>query len=251
MKLYLDAGHGGNDPGACANGLKEKDLTLEAVLAIGKRLEAAGVQVVYSRKTDVDAGEVFSRGKKAAGCDYFLSIHFNAGGGIGSEIYCNCRETIGATEAKLRDAIMPYVGHRKIASRRYDSGAFVPRTVGSTAPHRFAETVNAQDYYGVLRGCWAAGVSGDLLEIAFIDNAKNINAYLNNKAKVWDGIASAICEAFKITAAPVQPDPVPEKAKLYVPTASPCTYSDAATLCAVMQETANKLGNITVTMQEV
>lgn len=232
MKLYLDAGHGGDDPGACANGLKEKDLTLEAVLQIGKRLEAAGVQVVYSRKTDVNAGEVFSRGKKAAGCDYFLSIHFNAGGGVGSEIYCNCRETIGATEAKLRDAISPYVGHRKIASRRYDNGAFVPRTVGSTAPHRFAETINAQDYYGVLRGCWAAGVSGDLLEIAFIDNAKNLNAYLDNKAKVWDGIASAICDAFKIAAVPVQPEPVPSGTQLFTLTTSPASTGDIKNLKA-------------------
>lgn len=232
MKLYLDAGHGGNDPGACANGLKEKDLTLEAALEIGKRLEAAGVQVVYSRKMDVNAGEVFSRGKKAAGCDYFLSIHFNAGGGIGSEIYCNCRETIGATEAKLRDAIMPYVGHRKIASRRYDNGAFVPRTVGSTAPHRFDETINAQDYYGVLRGCWAVGVSGDLLEIAFIDNSENINAYLGNKAKVWDGIASAICDAFKIAAVPVQPEPVPSGTQLFTLTTSPASTGDIKNLKA-------------------
>lgn len=232
MKIYLDAGHGGNDPGACANGLKEKDLTLEAVLEIGKRLEAAGVQVVYSRKADVNAGEVFSRGKKSAGCDYFLSIHFNAGGGIGSEIYCNCRETIGATEAKLRDAIAPYVGHRKISSRRYDNGAFVPRTVGSTAPHRFAETINAQDYYGVLRGCWAAGVSGDLLEIAFIDNAKNLNAYLDNKAKMWDGIASAICDAFKIAAVPVQPEPVPSGTQLFTLTTSPASTGDIKNLKA-------------------
>lgn len=196
MKIYLDAGHGGNDPGACANGLKEKDLTLDAARGIGRRLEAAGVQVVYSRKTDVNAGEVSARGRAAKGCDYFLSLHFNAGGGSGSEIYCNCRETMGTTEALLRDALKPLVGYRKIASRRYDSGAFVSRTVVNSPPYRFVDTVNATDYYGVLRGCWSAGVSGDLLEIAFIDNAININAYLDHKVEVWDGIARAICEAF-------------------------------------------------------
>ena len=29
MKLYLDPGHGGSDPGAVGNGLREKDITLD------------------------------------------------------------------------------------------------------------------------------------------------------------------------------------------------------------------------------
>ena len=234
MKIYLDAGHGGNDPGACANGLKEKDLTLEAALEVGKRLEAAGMQVVYSRRTDVNAGEVSARGRAARGCGYFLSLHFNAGGGSGSEIYCNCRETMGATEALLREALRPLVGHRRIASRRYDSGAFVPRTVADKPPYRFTGTVSAADYYGVLRGCWSVGVSGDLLEIAFIDNPANIKAYLEHKAQVWDAIAGAICAAFQVEApAPKAPDPdVP----LYRVSVGPVSGGDKKAVEALAKE---------------
>lgn len=236
MKIYLDAGHGGNDPGACANGLREKDLTLEAVLEIGRRLERAGVQVIYSRKTDVNAGEVSARGRAALGCDYFLSIHFNAGGGSGSEIYCNCRETIGATEVLLRDALKPLVGHRKIASRRLSTGGTVVREVADRPPYRFVGTVIDTDYYGVLRGCWSAGVSGDLLEIAFIDNLANITAYQKHKKEVWDAVAAAICEAFN--AAPPAPEVPAPDVPLYRLTVGPVSGGDKKALEAMAKEMA-------------
>lgn len=234
MKICLDAGHGGKDPGACANGVKEKDLALEAVLAVGAKLEHAGVEVIYTRKTDTAAGEVTARGKRAKGCDYFLSIHFNAGGGYGSEVYCNCKEAQGKTEALLRDALHPLTGWRKIASKRYDNGAVISRNVGGAPSYRFASTLPAADYFGVLRGCWSAGVSGDLLEIAFVDNVDNLNAYLNNKEAVWTAIAEAICKAFGVT--PVAPSPAPAGAKLYTPDITPMTYGDRVTVETALKE---------------
>ena len=33
MKIFINPGHGGNDPGACGNGLREADVALN----IGKR----------------------------------------------------------------------------------------------------------------------------------------------------------------------------------------------------------------------
>ena len=39
FKVVLDAGHGGKDPGAVKNGVKEKDVVLDVVLKIGKILE--------------------------------------------------------------------------------------------------------------------------------------------------------------------------------------------------------------------
>lgn len=85
-KVWIDAGHGGKDPGAVANGIQEKDIALKVSLGIKERLEAGyeDVQVFLSRSTDVFL-ELRDRTAKAnaAGADILVSIHCNAGGGKG------------------------------------------------------------------------------------------------------------------------------------------------------------------------
>lgn len=89
MKLFIDPGHGGHDPGATANGLVEKELTL----AIGLALEAdfkgyQGITTRLSRRIDRSM-TLKERSDEANwwGADYFISIHINAGGGQGFESY--------------------------------------------------------------------------------------------------------------------------------------------------------------------
>ena len=54
MLIVLDAGHGGKDPGANANGLLEKDITLELALKVGSYLKANyNCDVNYTRDKDV------------------------------------------------------------------------------------------------------------------------------------------------------------------------------------------------------
>ena len=51
--IILDAGHGGEDPGAVgSNGVYEKDLNLQIAFEIGKALEEKGYIVVYTRTED-------------------------------------------------------------------------------------------------------------------------------------------------------------------------------------------------------
>lgn len=77
--VVLDAGHGGHDPGAAANGVREKDINLKAILQLGEMLESQGIDVRYTRKTDVylKLGErtAFANDNKA---NVFVSIHCNA-----------------------------------------------------------------------------------------------------------------------------------------------------------------------------
>ena len=50
--VILDAGHGGKDPGALANGLEEKELTLEIVMKLKAELEDRGYEVILTRSDD-------------------------------------------------------------------------------------------------------------------------------------------------------------------------------------------------------
>lgn len=78
--IVIDAGHGGNDPGAVSGTVKEKDITLALALKLGKQLAALeNTKVIYTRETDV-AVELHNRPKKANTCkaDLFISIHCNA-----------------------------------------------------------------------------------------------------------------------------------------------------------------------------
>lgn len=79
-KVVLDAGHGGNDPGAIGkNGLKEKDANLDIVKRLSAFLKDSGVQVVLTRSSDkfIPLSTRVSIANKS-GADLFISIHSNA-----------------------------------------------------------------------------------------------------------------------------------------------------------------------------
>ena len=79
--VYLDAGHGGYDPGASYFGISEKSLTLAIQSRVKGKLESEGYQVVTTRTSDtyVDLTDR-SRAANASESDIFVSIHINASG---------------------------------------------------------------------------------------------------------------------------------------------------------------------------
>ncbi len=77
--VVLDAGHGGANPGAVYNGRQEKDDTLALTLAVGRILEANGIDVYYTRTSDIyEAPTQKALEGNAVGADYFVSIHRNS-----------------------------------------------------------------------------------------------------------------------------------------------------------------------------
>lgn len=85
--IVIDAGHGGDFPGAVYNGVKEKDINLKIALKLGALLEKElpDVKIVYTRKTDKALGKTLKEDLTAraniandAGGDFFISIHANA-----------------------------------------------------------------------------------------------------------------------------------------------------------------------------
>ena len=78
--IMLDAGHGGaRDPGAVYEGRQEKDDNLRLVLAVGEILSDRGIDVEYTRTTDVYETP-YEKAMKAnnAGVYFFVSIHRNS-----------------------------------------------------------------------------------------------------------------------------------------------------------------------------
>ena len=79
--IVVDAGHGGQDPGAVHNGLREKDIVLDVSLRLEAKLKAAGANVIMTRR-----GDTFpTLSERAAlanrsNADIFVSVHTNAAG---------------------------------------------------------------------------------------------------------------------------------------------------------------------------
>lgn len=77
--VVIDAGHGGNNPGAVYDGRLEKNDALALALAVGRILEESSVRVYYTRTGDVYESPVQKVMEgNAVGADYFVSIHRNA-----------------------------------------------------------------------------------------------------------------------------------------------------------------------------
>lgn len=83
VKIILDAGHGGDDPGASGNGIIEKDLNLAITLYMYDRLMELGIPVKITRTTDetLSPTERVNRVMNAWGSDpnvILISNHINA-----------------------------------------------------------------------------------------------------------------------------------------------------------------------------
>jgi len=116
LKVCIDPGHGGYDPGAVGNGLKEKDITLEIAMQLRSMLLFNGIEVVMTRDGDYapghvendQNGELWARVKiaKEAKADLFVSVHINAGGGTGVEVLVI---GTGGRAETVAEKVLPYL----------------------------------------------------------------------------------------------------------------------------------------------
>lgn len=86
VKIVLDAGHGGSDPGASGNGIVEKEYALKIADYLNKRFNELGVNTTLIRSMDetVTPNERVNRILNAYGNSpdvLVISNHLNAGGG--------------------------------------------------------------------------------------------------------------------------------------------------------------------------
>ncbi len=196
--IVIDAGHGGEDPGALAhNGKQEKDLTLAAALELRRQLEATGrYRVHLTRSTDkfIKLQDRVAIGRKNGG-DLFISLHADSidkPGVSGASIYTLSNKASDAQTAKLAarenqaDLIAGVdLSHedKEVANILIDlamrdtmnQGKFFANTVVRQAgrqgiqmlekPHRFAG-------FAVLK---APDIPSVLIEMGFMSNKREVN----------------------------------------------------------------------------
>lgn len=185
--VVLDPGHGGSESGAVGNGLLEKNLNLKIAKYCKEELEQySGVTVQMTRTTDVYVGlEERVNIAKSYGADYFVSIHINAGGGVGAEVWYpnnNYKPSCG-TEGK---AMASKILDQLVALGLADRGIKYKSTVEDKYPDGTVE-----DWYSVIRNSKYAGFPGIIIEHAFIDNASDA-AFLSKDSNLKQlGIADA------------------------------------------------------------
>jgi N-acetylmuramoyl-L-alanine amidase len=121
-KVVLDAGHGGNDPGAIGpTGLNEKTVTLAVTLKVGNILAKNGVETIYTRTSDDVAWSTNEAQNLQARCDisneakpdYFVSIHANSAiaAAVGIETYYYGGNESGAKLAQaVQDELIKETG---------------------------------------------------------------------------------------------------------------------------------------------
>lgn len=177
-KVIVDAGHGGNDPGAVNGNIKEKDLTLQAAKYIDRRLKELGINSVLTRDTD----EYLPREDRIRRINsltnnqpaILISNHINAGGGEGAEIVYALRN-----DSTLADITLQNIGEvgqlkRKVYQRR------------------LPENPNL-DYYYILRES-GQNTEPILIEYGFIDNIKDQNKLLNYLDDYAEAVVKSIAE---------------------------------------------------------
>lgn len=152
-KVFIGVGHGGSDPGAVGNGLKEADLNLAIALACNNELVRHGVMVQMSRtknENDTLSEEILECNRFAP--DLAIDIHNNAGGGDGVEAYYHYG---GGTSKTLADNVLAEI----VKIGQNSRGAKIRKNSWG------------KDYYGFIRQTSAPAV---IVECAFVDNAKDI-----------------------------------------------------------------------------
>ena len=215
-KIVIDAGHGGKDPGASANGVREKDVVLKVAKKLGQYIEEnLDIEVVYTR-TDDTFIELEERGHIAnrAGAKLFVSIHINAArsrAARGTEtFFLGQHKTEAAQKVMEREnAVIRYEDNPEDYAD-YDEQALVRQILAQSAymrqSERLASLIEAQFADRVQRRSrgvhqagfyvlWSASMPAVLVELGFLTNPAEARFLKSERGQTY--LASAIFRAVR------------------------------------------------------
>ena len=177
-KIFISAGHGGVDGGASHGGYTERDLAISFRNALVKELSVLGI----SAQTDPDSNGLaktlsFIKGKFGAK-DILVDIHFNAGGGTGTEVIIPNVSTPFEKQLaqRIADVINTVTGLKKRGGGVKTEADTARKTLGWMRPN--SENI--------------------LLEICFIDSKTDMTVYALNQFKLAKEIAKVLSDFSKL-----------------------------------------------------
>ena len=178
VKIVVDAGHGGSDPGTSGNGLVEKEYTLKFADYLNRRFNELGANSTLVRSTDetVTPTERVNRILNAYGNSpdvLVISNHLNAGGSSGAEVIYALRNNDTLSKLILENLSKEGQSIRKAYQRRLPSD-------------------NSKDYYFIHRN---TGVTEPIIiEYGFLDNRSDAERIKNNWEKYAEAVVKAVAE---------------------------------------------------------
>jgi len=188
-KIVIDAGHGGNDPGASGNGIIEKEYTLKISEYIYDRLKELGLDVKMTRTEDetLSPTERVNRVLNAFGDSsdvIVISNHINAGGGDGAEVIYALRNKDTLSNLILSELEKEGQNVRKAYQRRLPSNT-------------------AKDYYFMQRD--TGNTESITVEYGFLDsNGDDVSQLKNNWEEYAEAVVRAVVEYLNLTYVPVE-----------------------------------------------
>ena len=173
-KVVLNASGGGSDSGVKANGLTEKDVTLEITNILKNILESKGVEVLLLRDSDTtisydDRIKKLKEKYPDPRDVIVLSNTLNSGGGSGIEVIyaLNNNDKLASTIAKNLD----YFNNTKYYQLRYPSDT-------------------TKDYYYITRN--TPGYETVIVRYGYADNSNDAQIIKNNLEEIASSVADSL-----------------------------------------------------------
>lgn len=160
-KICIDSGHYGSTYNKGAHAEYFESARMFKLTQYQKEaLESLGLSVILVRKNINDNPELTARGRKAQGCDLFISNHSNASSSSQTDYPCS----------------VVFSGVSKLDKQSQEIGIKLAQVVGHVLETKQpAKTItrlsnNGSEYFGVLRGSKSVNVPGVIIEHSFHSN---------------------------------------------------------------------------------
>lgn len=197
----IDPGHAGKyyNASPVVAGYFESAMTWRLAGKLKRALEQYGITAALTRENIDDDPELTERGRRAAGCDLFLSLHSNAAENEKADapwlIHFSRDDDTGSDEESARVA--------------HALGEAVAGVLGTAKPFYYTKKCDFDrngdgklndEWYGVLYGAKSVGVAGVIVEHGFHTNARCAKLLLRDDVleSLAAAEAAAIAEAYGI-----------------------------------------------------